>query len=439
MTTDAPRFERYRATPRLGSNAGSAIAHASPAVAARLQKLAMGTILSGLFYNALLAWANAHGLSVSIPVVIASEALVLLAATRVIVASGRHPLDSAPALIFGFFLLNALVVSLFSGELFIDMARNGAIIALFLMLGIRLDERALKNAFLWSAVLVGSVMILELVAVEVYAALFRPALYYEKTRGMLPFELDDTGLFSNALGFEGRFSIFKLANHRVSSLFLEQVSLANYSSVLVLFLIAMWQRIKRWEKALYLALVVLILLSNNSRTAMSLAVLAPFCYWLAPRLGRTASLMVMPIVLTAATALASMTPPTNGDNLAGRVGMTIRTLGDLDLPALLGARAPLALKFADSGYAYLIHATSVFGLIVVWVLASTILPNRSPPQKRASLFLAAFLFVNLLIGGNAVFTIKIGALMWALIGFLRGETQAVTPLAQRSPVRGQAR
>ncbi|MET0180676.1 MAG: hypothetical protein ABW194_09385 [Novosphingobium sp.] len=442
MIAGAPRLGTGRATHALGPNGWPTIAHASPAAAARLQTLAVGTILAGLFYNALLAWANAHGLSVGMPVVVASEALVLLAATWVIIASGRHPLDTVPALVFGFFLLSALAVSLASGQLFIDMARNGAIIALFLMLGARLDERALKSAFLWATGLVGAVIVLELLAVEAYAALFRPAAYYEQTRGMSPFELNELGLFRNALGFEDRFSIIKLADHRVSSLFLEQVSLANFSSVLVLFLVAMWERIKRPERVLYVAVVVLILLANNSRTALALMALAPFCYWLAPRLGRYASLMVMPLVLAAATVFASMTPATNGDDLAGRVGMTIRSLGELDLATLLGAKAPLAVNFADSGYTYLIHATSVFGLVFVWLLASTILPNRTAPQMRASLFLAMFLFVNLLIGGNAVFTIKIGALLWALIGFLRGETDpapAAASLPRRHPVRRQPR
>ncbi|MET0373498.1 MAG: hypothetical protein ABW128_04480, partial [Rhizorhabdus sp.] len=267
MIALAPAIARNHSAHLLGPDPGRA---ASPAAADRLQVLAIGTILAGLLYNAVLAWANAHGLSVGMPVVVVCEALVLLAATFVIVASGRHPLDSVPVLVFGFFLLDALVVSLVSGQLFIDMARNGAIIALFLMLGVRLGRPALRSAFLWATVLVGVVMVLELVAVEAYAALFRPALYYERTRGMSPFELNELGLFRNALGFEDRFSIIKLADHRVSSLFLEQVSLANFSSVLVMFLVAMWDSIKPRERALYIAVVALILLANNSRTALAL-------------------------------------------------------------------------------------------------------------------------------------------------------------------------
>jgi hypothetical protein len=424
-----------RTSPKLAADSQpAAVRQAAKASADPSHNLAIAIVLAGLFYNAALAVLNAHGLRMSMPFVIVTEGIVLMAAVYVLLTSGRHSLDTFPLFILAFFLANALIVSLISGTLFIDMARNGAIIALFTMIGARLTERSVSRCFYLATMAIFAFMILEIISVETYAALFKPGQFYENTRGMEEFELNELGLFRNALGFEGRFSIFKISDHRVSSLYLEQVSLANFSTIIALFLLAFWNRIAVWQRWFYVAVVVLILLANSSRTALALALFAPVCWHLAPYLGRYGSLLVMPVVLGASAVFASFAPASEEDNLVGRLGLTMRSLADLDLPTLLGSNAPRATEFADSGYTYMIYGTTIFGLVFLWLIVSLILPNLNAAQKRVSLFLGAFVFVNLLIGGNAIFTIKIAALLWVLIGFLRNDQGPQEPsLASARP------
>src|SRR5262249_43348195 len=154
------------------------------------------------------------------------------------------------------------------------------------------------------------------------------------------------------------------------SIFLEQVSLANYSTVVVIFLAAMWTRLSLVARLFYVALVVLILISNNSRTGLGLAVAAPLVCWLAPKVKRFNPVLVMPAILVIARAITVSVPPTKEDNFIGRIGTTIRSLADLDFASAAGAQATRAPDFADSGYTYLIFASSVVGLLCLWLFVS---------------------------------------------------------------------
>ncbi|MBD8639447.1 hypothetical protein [Sphingomonas sp. CFBP 13733] len=53
-------------------------------------------------------------------------------------------------------------------------------------------------------------------------------------------EFNETGLFNNAAGFESRFSFGVFSGARTSSVFLEQVSNANFAGILCVFLVATW-------------------------------------------------------------------------------------------------------------------------------------------------------------------------------------------------------
>ena len=393
---------------------------------------AVWLVLAAVGYNALLAFSNARGLTVGLPVVIVTEIAVLAAAGLVLLRSGIRTTDTPALLLFGFFLLNAIIVSLASGALFVDMARNAAIIAIFLMIGMRVDETTVRRIFAIVSGLVFVVLLLECVSVATYALLLEPGRYFEQTRGISRFEFDEIGLFANAIGFDDRFSILNIVGHRTSSLFLEQVSLANFATILTVFLVSLWGRLSRRARILYPLLIAFILVTNNSRTALAIALAAPLVYFIAPRLPRLIGLAVLPMTLLLALVVTWNSPPSREDDLVGRLGLTIRTLADLDLAALLGAHATSAADFADSGYTFVIYASSIFGLLLFWAFFSLISASTgaTAAQKRASLAMGLYLFLNLMVSGTSVFSIKTAALLWFLIGFLRREAQETGELVK---------
>ena len=387
-----------------------------------LARLAIVLVVAGVTYNAILSFLNAHAIYVGYPLVVVTEIAVLAVAGFALLRTGLRSADSPALLLFGFFLVNACLVSLANEALFVDMARSAAIMAIFLMVGMRTSELTVRRIFGILSALVFGILLLESVSVETYADLLEPGLYFEQTRGIERFELDEIGLFANAIGFADRFSILNIVGHRTSSLFLEQVSLANFATVLTTFLVSMWKGTSVKTRAAYIILIVFVLVTNNSRTALAISLAAPLVYWLAPILPRLVNLALMPTVLVAAFIVAATAPPTTEDNLVGRLSLTVRTLKELDLTSLLGGSSSLAMKFADSGYTYLIYASSIFGLIVLWLFFSLILAGERADQRRGGMMIGLYLFLNLTVSGTSVFSIKTAALLWLLVGFLRARS-----------------
>lgn len=414
------------------ANERSGTPRSNEAASLRLGSIAMWLVLGGIGYNALLAFLGARGLPVSRTLVAATEMLLLGGAALTLLRGGLAWREVPAMGLIAFFVINAIAISLINGAPFLDMARNAAVIGIFLMLGMRVDERTIQRTFVIAAIAVALILLLESLAVTSYAAVFEPGRYFEETRGISRFELDEIGLFANALGFDDRFAILSLIAHRTSSLFLEQVSLANFATVLTVFLVAMWPRLTTPIRVFFLLLVAGILVTNNSRTALAIALAAPLAYVLAPKLPRLILFSLMPVILILALVVSQTAPPSTEDDLVGRLSLTIRTLYELDLPALAGTRALEANEFIDSGYTFVIYASSAIGLTVLWLFYSLVPSGRSAALKRAGLMTGLYLFINLTVSGTSIFSIKTAALLWFLIGFLRHEEEKTSVTQERT-------
>jgi hypothetical protein len=344
----------------------------------------------------------------------------------VILTSGPRPGDTAPAALGAFFVLDALIVSMMNNTVFVDMARNAAIIAVFMLLGSRIAQRDLHRGFMLAAIAVAAVLLLEWASVDRYAALFAPGSYFAQTRGIAQEAFDQLGLFGNSLGFDSRFAIVTLMDHRACSLFLEQVSLANFGVILVIYLACDWNRLPPSSKGFLGALAVLIVLTTNSRLALALTLLTPLLCLLTLRWNRFLTLLVMPGTLLGAALIGSNSTAA-ADDLPGRLEKTIKALSSLDMSAISGLDALKAPSFADSGYAYVIYASTILGLLVLWVFVSLVASQDEPRTMRCSLLLNVYVFSSLTISGNSVFSIKTAALLWLLVGHVRGETLAGAP------------
>jgi putative polymerase len=372
--------------------------------------------LGGVLYNALLAFLGAHGVPVNKSVVIVTEFLVLAFGASAVLLTGRREHDAAAIALAAFFIADALIISMAAESLFPPMARAAAIIALFLMLGTRASERSIRLSFGIATAAVGAGLLLEILSPSTYIQLLQPGAYYEVTRGAEPLETLP-GLFRNASGFEGRFAIFQILDHRAGSLFLEPVSLGNFAVVLLGYLMCLWKRLGRPEKVGYIALIGLILLATNSRILLGFILLTPLIYFGAPTIGRYPRLLVLPGIMLVAALIFALAPQARSDDLAGRIAETMRSLLAIDALGYLGLQPKVAATFTDSGYTYVTYASSILGVVVLWLFISLVLPANSSLQKRLGVFVALYTFSSLLISGNSVFSIKVAALVWLLMGF----------------------
>jgi len=395
--------------------------------------------LVAMLYNAGLAIVNAHVRPLAMTHVAITEFVLLSALALVLLRSGLRRNDIAPVLLGTLFVLGALILSFINGFLVVTALRNAAIIVLFTMLGHRCDARTVRRFAIVAVAVVFAGMLYELVAVQSYATLFAPQSYYHNTRGIGEDTVNELGLFPNALGFDGRFSYGLFQTPRTSSIFLEQTSLANFASVTAIYLIARWRALPTSARFFLLAFTVIALLSNNTRMSSTFALIALAGYFLFPRLPSRGTLALPLLLLAMAVGLTLAMGPSENDDLAGRIGMSVHLLSLTDLQAALGGRALEADAFPDSGYSYVLYSSSIVGTLCLWLYVALIVPFRSDEQRRCAWGLSAFFFINLLVAGNAVFAMKIAAPLWLLAGHMRSShfRAAVTPPARRAirPVR----
>ena len=372
--------------------------------------------LTATFYNAVLAILNAHALNVTFSIVVATEMLILIAALVLVLKKGLYEEDLAPL----FYLLTTLFltvyVSIINGGAIVDYFRNILIVFCFVTLGTWTNDKTIKFTFMTACWLVFLFLAMEIFFLNQYADLFYPAKYFENTRGIEQFTIGNSKLFRNALGFEGRFS-FGIIDHRSSSLFLEQVSLANFSGVMMIYLTALWGRFSRFERFFCIATIALILVTNDSRTMLIFALICYVGYFLFPHVPRVLGLM--PAILAMGFVVYVVKPDAEGDNIPGRVVLTMKNFAEVDLLTLLGFSAERASAFADSGYVYVVVIGTIFSFVLLWLFVTLYPACEHPDERRFAHSLSVFIFMNMMIGGTAIFSIKIAGLLWLLAGHLK--------------------
>lgn len=394
-----------------------------------IDRASWGVILlaiMGMSYNAILAAANAKGINISFSAAAAVEIVLLSIGICMALRTGLTTNEKNILYFFSLFIVTTLFISLFNQTIFVDGLRNMLLITVFTCLGRQINEKTIRLLFTLGSIIVLGFLILEMSSLSTYADIFKPALYFANSRGIAEFEYDETGLFKNTMGFEGRFSYGVFDGPRTSSLFLEQVSLANWAAVLCILLLALWPRMNSKEKILQIFTIVLIVVSNNTR-ATSLLVLASLVgYWLYPRLPKYTNAIVAPLFILLGVVVYNLYPDAHEDDFIGRTSKTGKYLTKMAPEDYFGLGLNQLNHLWDSGYPWMVTATSVFGMIAVWMFISFIIPQSSASQKRCAWGLTLYMFMNMLVSGNATFSIKVSAAMWLLVGFMSG-TKLILP------------
>jgi putative polymerase len=378
--------------------------------------LAVGVL--GVTYNAILAFIN-HNLMPLTPAYVAlSEILLLTFSFVFLLRKGLYEEDMAPlAYLVATILLTVYVVAI-NRSGYIDHLRNVLIIFAFVVMGRWTNERTLKLTFKVCCLVVLAVLVCEIISTPAYVGLLHPAEYFQNTRGVPPATYSDSGLFRGALGFEGRFS-FGLIDHRSSSIFLEQVSLANFCGVIVIYLISFGNRLTLSDRLIFIGTVVLILVTNDTRTMLIFTIVSAMGYVVYPWIPKICDFFMMPTIIVIGFVIHAFRPDAHEDDFVGRISGTVRNILDMDLPATLGLELDRATTFVDSGYVYITYGATIFGLVLFWLFVSFYPAGRTPNQKRLCHALSLFMFLNLMIGSTAIFSMKTAGILWLLVGFLK--------------------
>jgi putative polymerase len=378
--------------------------------------LAVGVL--SVTYNCILAFINHNITPLASSHVALCEILLLIYSFGYLLKRGLYEEDLAPlAYLLATIFLTVYVMAVNRAG-YIDHLRNVLIVFAFVIMGRWTNERTLKLVFKICCIVVLAVLVCEIVSVQAYVALFHPAEYFENTRGVPRATYSDLGLFRGALGFPSRFS-FGIIDHRSSSIFLEQVSLANFCGVIVIYLVSFSSRLKLFDRLLFIFTVVLILTTNDTRTMLIFSVVCLGGYFVYPWIPKICDFLMMPMTVVMGFVIHAFRPDAHDDDFVGRISGTVRNIIAMDIPATLGLELEKATTFVDSGYVYITYGATIFGLILFWLFVSFFPAGETPNQKRLAHSLSLFMFLNLMIGSTAIFSMKTAGLVWLLVGFLK--------------------
>jgi len=373
-------------------------------------------VFGAVLFNAGLAFVNAHGFPLSSGSVIAMEVLIVGAAGGWAILHFRPEMKPWIALgtfavMFGLVRMGAM------GDFSPKFIRDMLLPATFVMLGITASTRGATRTIvaIQIAVLIG--VIWEAAALDSFSAFFNPKDYYIATRGISfdEFTNADSDLYISATRPEERFFPF-FGLHRISSLFIEPVSLGNYVVTVTAFIAAFWRSIGGWTKTFLILSNLLFLIASDGRFAFASSLLVVAAVCLSPAaIRRVAPPFLLPVVTGCVMLLSGMPElQSSADDLAGRIGWTVRMLESMGIEDWIGLSDQYLEASVDSGIVYLIITQSIFGVALYWAIVS-VQAGASAAFSRYRLAICLTLAVGLLVS-NAFVGIKTAAPMWFLFG-----------------------
>lgn len=376
-------------------------------------------LIASMGFNAGLAFVNGHIMPVPTALVIVTEAAFVATAMGLALLAWRPQMAPSLALIAVLVLF-----AVFRGLLMVQpdpkLLRDVVLIPIFMMLGMSFDNRGLAPAVLALHTIVFAVLLLEMLAPQAYSDLLHIQDYYVQTRGNKLDEFYNTNseLFISATRPDARFFSF-IDAPRMSSIFLEPVSLGNYCSIITAFVCACFRRLGRGSIA-YLALTTAAMLVGcdgrlATATCALIIMVCAIATWLPPR----SAVLYLPATLVFVFALvigAGLKPGT--DDFAGRLAYTVELLRSYDVPEFLGLSNDLIPKSMDSGAAYLITTQSLPGLLLLWAYICLTPREDTEEQVRFTHALSLYLSLSMMVSYSFL-TIKTGALLWFIQGALQ--------------------
>ena len=376
-------------------------------------------LIASVGFNAGLAFVNAHVMPVPTALVIVTEAALVSAAMGLALLAWKPQMAPSVALIAALALF-AVFRGLLMAQPDPKLLRDVVLIPTFLMLGMAFDDRGLARTVIALHTIVFAVFLLEAVTPQAYSDLLHIQDYYIKTRGNKLDEFYNTNseLFISATRPDERFFSF-IDAPRMSSVFLEPVSLGNYCSIIVAFVCSCFARLG-WPSIAYLAVTTAAMLVGcDGRLATATCALIVIVCAIAPLLPPRTAVLYLPATLIFVFALvigAGLKPGT--DDFPGRLAYTVELLQSYDVPEILGLSNELLAKSMDSGVAYLITTQSLPGLLLLWAYIGWGAREDTAEQVRFTHALSLYLATSMMVS-YAFLTIKTGALLWFIQGALQ--------------------
>ena len=384
-------------------------------------------LFAATLYPALLCFMHTHFFRVVTSTVGFTEFLIYLACLVVLIRPVRIEFFIVATLVIAYLLL----LTLFRGEIELKGFRDVMIPLLFYWVGRQVGsmdyaDKILKR-LIWVVLAFG---LLELFFLDWYSWLFNIFSYYfSQGINTLPTNfVSDSLLNVNGIrpaGIGRTILPDLLGSHRVSSVFLEPVSLGNFAVI-----VAAWGLAKsrdEWRTALFFvaAAIVMITLSDSRYGigALSLMLLIRGL----PLQPLKFAVSVLPLVCLAALVLIGLFYQGDyADNIWGRLYVSGQALLAFNLPMLLGVEGA-NIFFYDMGYPYILTRLGLLLVVLLW-FAIWMAKMQDKRGERFRIYIALYITLILSVSGTSFFALKTAGILWFLVG---SSAKVLQPAASR--------
>lgn len=378
-------------------------------------RLVIAILIVATCYQGVLCFMNTKLIGTSVAMVGLSEALIMLACMPILMRRLLPGIIILLALTGAVLCLSSIVI----GQINIKAFRDLLIPLCFFWFGCNIGRPELADRALRYLILIVVAMgVFEMFFLDQYTEFFNIFSYYVSTGNLQPITdyVRESKLQLNGIRPEGIGRTLLpglLGSHRVSSVFLEPVSLGNFATM-----IAAWGLSKEaaeWRKTLFfVGMAIVLMVLSDSRFALTLVplmlVMRILLRGVAWNLTAASPFLAIVLVLVVGSLVVVDFAP---DNVTGRLAMSGWALLDFDVPMLLGsAKAPF---FGDHGYAYLFSRFGLPLVLILWV-ALWLLPMPDEAGLRFRGYVAVYIALILSVSGTSLFAFKSAATLWFLIG-----------------------
>jgi putative polymerase len=386
-------------------------------------------LILAVCFNAILSIANGHGVTLQRGHVVLAEIVIYAAALTIILSNADRRMFPW-FLVMLFIVLNGLLLCLGNGAFNPKYMRDVLVIPTFIMLGMSYKSDSLTRPVVVLQTIVFVVAILEALRPEAYSEIFQILKYYVNTRDFSTksFWNSDSTLFLSATRPGERFFGF-VDLHRVSSIFLEPVSLGNYCVIIAIFLMAYWHEISVAVRAYLAGSTLALLIGCDGRLASVSILIVAVSGVFVRKIPSRWSVFYLPVILLLSALFVwnSDLDPTQ-DNFAGRLAGSMGTLSQMDFIGLLGFDAQSSDQSADSGITYFVLTQSFVGVTVIWLAVCLFPAGRRYFTRLYVHGIAIFIPLTLMVS-YSFFSIKVAALMWFCFGYFFMKDDALESLS----------
>lgn len=380
-----------------------------------LRQLTFWILIAATTYQSMLCLVHTHLFSISTPIVGMAEFVIYLGCLVVLVRRLRLEFTAIITLIAAYLLFLALL----RGAMDFKGFRDIIIVVLFYWLGRTMGDIAMADRLL--KILIAVVLIFglfELLFVDLYSRVFNVFSYYVSQGGLSGVTNWAKGstLALNSIRPEGIGRTILpglLGSHRVSSIFMEPVSLGNFAVI-----VAAWGLSKgrdEWRKMLFFVMsaVVMITLSDSRYGMVTVGLLVVMRMLFVGRMHALAillPLMCIAVLIALVLALGNY----QGDNIMGRLYVTGTVLMNFNVSEILGLQG-FNTNYGDMGYAVVLTRYGLILCTILWI-AFWMIKMKDERGIRFRAYVALYISLILAISGTSLMALKTAGILWFLIG-----------------------